>query len=152
MRRAGSRDCSNAFCSPRRLSLDALRRLLLKGRKNAGIHSFSRSLRENEPKEGRYPQGPLQRGMQFQNWENRNFENLIKVARTIIEPGCFYIKNLAGLFYGLCSRFAVFITKKRGEVRLPSSRKGSLPSLELNDISHGVQFRFHSDLNVDVLD
>ena len=26
--------------------------------------SFSRSLRENEPKEGRYPQGPLQRGMQ----------------------------------------------------------------------------------------
>ena len=28
------------------------------------IYSFSRSLRENESKEGRYPQGPLQRGMQ----------------------------------------------------------------------------------------
>ena len=28
--------------------------------------SFSRSLRENEPKEGRYPQGPLQRGMQHE--------------------------------------------------------------------------------------
>ena len=29
------------------------------------IRSFSRSLRENEPKEGCYPQGPLQRGMQL---------------------------------------------------------------------------------------
>ena len=27
---------------------------------------FSRSLRENEPKEGCYPQGPLQRGMQHE--------------------------------------------------------------------------------------
>ena len=35
-----------------RLSL--LRQLSLRS-----IHSFSRSLRENEPKEGRYPQGPL---------------------------------------------------------------------------------------------
>ena len=37
------------------------------------IHSFSRSLRENEPKEGRYPQGPLQRGMQKENCRNRQF-------------------------------------------------------------------------------
>ena len=28
--------------------------------------AFSRSLRENEPKEGRYPQGPLHRGMQHE--------------------------------------------------------------------------------------
>ena len=32
--------------------------------KRSNISSFSRSLRENEAKEGRYPQGPLHRGMQ----------------------------------------------------------------------------------------
>ena len=36
------------------------------GRVPAIICSFSRSHRENEPKEGRYPQGPLQRGMQHE--------------------------------------------------------------------------------------
>ena len=35
------------------------------------IYSFSRSLRENESKEGRYPQGPLQRGMQTESRRNR---------------------------------------------------------------------------------
>ena len=30
---------------------------------------------------------PYMGRMQFQNWEDRNFENLIKVARTIKEPG-----------------------------------------------------------------
>ena len=37
---------------------------VLSGKNQRVICSFSRSLRENEPKEGRYPQGPLQRGMQ----------------------------------------------------------------------------------------
>ncbi len=35
--------------------------------KEGYVHSFSRSLRENEPKEGRYPQGPLDRGMQTED-------------------------------------------------------------------------------------
>ena len=33
---------------------------------------FSRSLRENEPKEGCYPQGPLHRGMQLPPREDRS--------------------------------------------------------------------------------
>jgi hypothetical protein len=67
--------------------------------------------------------------MQFQNWENRNFENLIKVARTIIEPGCFYIKNLTGFliyrtwlgYFMGCARGLLFLSQKREE------RSGSPP-------------------------
>ena len=35
------------------------------------IYSFSRSLRENEPKEGCSPQGPLDRGMQTASRRSR---------------------------------------------------------------------------------
>lgn len=39
------------------------------------IYSFSRSLRENEPKEGRYLQGPLQRGMQLKIAETAIYQS-----------------------------------------------------------------------------
>ena len=58
-------------CMPLAQPLAPLRRA-----KPCRVMFFSRSLRENEPKEGCYPQGPLHRGMQLKNRENRDFSDL----------------------------------------------------------------------------